>query len=301
MEWLQTGFGLMGGFTGHIQNVTTKNFNGLAELRPSWSRVHVRGSRPHCCYAQGPSGLLVWAPSRTRRGSVVYNCRWPSPVKSFPGPNPAELMTIFYCLTLANAPTWRAGPHISLRTSVNPDIITGTEFALGLLLRLTELWWRLSIRGDNYKPPPPLSLSLYIYIYNCHGPHRKRVRLMCASSLPGKHVHMIHSSRLLHCRLFTHLLPMGLHVTVLTISLKRTSYSPKRMIRTAVLKNVASTKLQVDVHKAPFVLTASRVRLRMGQCQFFKPCRSSKGITNLGNPMICLPLCFTISAINVSQ
>jgi hypothetical protein len=31
-------------------------------------------------------------------GSVVYNCCWPSLVQSFSGPNPMELVTIFYCL-----------------------------------------------------------------------------------------------------------------------------------------------------------------------------------------------------------
>jgi hypothetical protein len=31
-------------------------------------------------------------------GSVVYNCCWPSPARSFSGPSPVELVTIFYFL-----------------------------------------------------------------------------------------------------------------------------------------------------------------------------------------------------------
>jgi hypothetical protein len=39
--------------------------------------------------------------------SIVYNCCWPSPAQSFPGLNPAGLMTIFYCLRFESLPTWR--------------------------------------------------------------------------------------------------------------------------------------------------------------------------------------------------
>jgi hypothetical protein len=41
-------------------------------------------------------------------GCVIYNCCWPSPTQSFPGPSPPWLMTTFYCLRFETPPTWRA-------------------------------------------------------------------------------------------------------------------------------------------------------------------------------------------------
>jgi hypothetical protein len=46
--------------------------------------------------------------SQTRGWACVYNCCWSSPAQSFSGPNPAGLMTIFYCLKFETPPTWRA-------------------------------------------------------------------------------------------------------------------------------------------------------------------------------------------------
>jgi hypothetical protein len=46
-------------------------------------------------------------------GSVVYNCCWPSPAKSFSGPSPAGLIIIFYWFRFESPPTWRArSPYI---------------------------------------------------------------------------------------------------------------------------------------------------------------------------------------------
>jgi hypothetical protein len=51
-------------------------------------------SRPVCLGAKHPS--------------TVYNCCWSSPARSFLGPSPAGLVTIFYCLRFESPPTWRA-------------------------------------------------------------------------------------------------------------------------------------------------------------------------------------------------
>jgi hypothetical protein len=41
--------------------------------------------------------------------SVIYSCCWASPGRSFLGPSPTGLMTIFCCLRFETPPTYRAG------------------------------------------------------------------------------------------------------------------------------------------------------------------------------------------------
>jgi hypothetical protein len=84
-------------------------------LQPTFSRPVCFGVKPHL----GPKtkflllsdicgfvdvGCSLWRGD----GSVVYNCYWSSPAKSFSGPSPAGFMTIFYCLRFETPLTWRA-------------------------------------------------------------------------------------------------------------------------------------------------------------------------------------------------
>jgi hypothetical protein len=65
------------------------------------------GPRPHFCYRQTDTGLLMWEALSDERTVVIYNCCWTSPVQSFSGPSPARVMIIFYCLRFETPPTWR--------------------------------------------------------------------------------------------------------------------------------------------------------------------------------------------------
>jgi hypothetical protein len=47
-------------------------------------------------------------PLRREDGCVAYNCCWALPARSFSGPSPVGLMTIFHCLRFETPPTWRA-------------------------------------------------------------------------------------------------------------------------------------------------------------------------------------------------
>jgi hypothetical protein len=70
-----------------------------------WQSVSLPWSNPHL--ELKIRFLLLWNsfgflgvayPLWREDRSVTYNCCWPSPVQSFSGPSPTELMTIFYCL-----------------------------------------------------------------------------------------------------------------------------------------------------------------------------------------------------------
>jgi hypothetical protein len=50
----------------------------------------------------------VGCPLCQEEGSVVCNCCWSSPAKSFLGPSPTGLRTVFYSLGFKIPPTWRA-------------------------------------------------------------------------------------------------------------------------------------------------------------------------------------------------
>jgi hypothetical protein len=83
--------------------------------------------------------VAVWRPLWRQDGSVVYNCCWPLPAKSFSGPSPAGLLTIFYCLKLETPQTWRTrSPHL-YHEQGGPLIPPGTGFPFRRLLRLAEL------------------------------------------------------------------------------------------------------------------------------------------------------------------
>jgi hypothetical protein len=65
----------------------------------SWNIAPILGLRQDFYYCQTVAGLFMWgALPDERRGSVVYNCCWPSPAQSFSGPSLVGLVTIFYCL-----------------------------------------------------------------------------------------------------------------------------------------------------------------------------------------------------------
>jgi hypothetical protein len=67
----------------------------------SWNKAPILGLRLNFYYCQTFAGLLMWgALSDERKGSVIYNCCWPSPAQSFSGPSPVGLVIIFYCLRL---------------------------------------------------------------------------------------------------------------------------------------------------------------------------------------------------------
>jgi hypothetical protein len=83
-------------------------------LRPTVFRPVFLGVKPHL----GPKSRFlllsdscgfvnVGRPFWREDGSVVYNCCWSSPAKSFLGPSPVGLMIIFYCLRFETSPTWR--------------------------------------------------------------------------------------------------------------------------------------------------------------------------------------------------
>jgi hypothetical protein len=74
----------------------------------SWCQAPIWGLRPELYYCQTVAGLLVWGALWRENGSPVYNCCWSSPAQSFLGPNPAGLVTIFYCLRFETPPTWKA-------------------------------------------------------------------------------------------------------------------------------------------------------------------------------------------------
>jgi hypothetical protein len=79
----------------------------LASL--SWCQAPIWRPRLDFYYCQTVAGLLMWGhPLWWEDGSVVCNCCWSSPLPSFLGPSPTELMTIFYCLRFETPPTWRA-------------------------------------------------------------------------------------------------------------------------------------------------------------------------------------------------
>jgi hypothetical protein len=60
-------------------------------------------------FATGPLRSLSSCNTLSRQHEfVVYNCCWSSPAQSFSGPNPAVLLTIFYCLSFEIPSTGRA-------------------------------------------------------------------------------------------------------------------------------------------------------------------------------------------------
>jgi hypothetical protein len=46
MQWLQMGFGLVIGFTKHLQNVTTSNYRAIANLHAlQFTTAHIKSSQ----------------------------------------------------------------------------------------------------------------------------------------------------------------------------------------------------------------------------------------------------------------
>jgi hypothetical protein len=65
---------------------------------------------------------------------------WSSPAHSFPGQNPADLVSTFYCLRFETFPVWRARfPYFFPQEQGGTVIPPGAEFHFHSLLRLAGL------------------------------------------------------------------------------------------------------------------------------------------------------------------
>jgi hypothetical protein len=106
---------------------------------------------------------FMYHPLWREDGSVVYNCCWPSPAKSFSGPSPAGFMTTFYCLRIETPLTWRARPpYLYPKEGSGSVIPPDTGFPFRRLLRLAGLRWRYSTPPPHGMFKPQMSCPRYI-------------------------------------------------------------------------------------------------------------------------------------------
>jgi hypothetical protein len=116
-------------------------------------------------------------------GSVLYNCYWTSPAKSFSGPSPVGLVAIFYCLRFE---TSFSSPLTTRRVTVevllaSPYIVSGGTRA--------EKTYPLPSNGymlTTYKTPLVAPVLLYLG-RRCIA--REVIRLLPAYSLPRECVY----------------------------------------------------------------------------------------------------------------
>jgi hypothetical protein len=120
-----------------------------------------------------------------RGRSVVYSCCWASPAQSFSGPNPAGLMTIFYCLKFETSPTWRASflylflpgrgrlphhwvwsPSLSLDMDPIENTASNSYSIFVCIFVVTEVCLPSHSLATEVPPPSTiLVFSLYVTIY----------------------------------------------------------------------------------------------------------------------------------------
>jgi hypothetical protein len=87
--------------------------------------------------------------------SIVYNCCWSSPAHSISDPNPAGLMTIFYCLRFETPNLEGQVPAYISGRNRGPSYTPSHGFPFRRLLRLAGLRWRYS------SPPPHVKVSYF--------------------------------------------------------------------------------------------------------------------------------------------
>jgi hypothetical protein len=132
---------------------------GLQPISSSW-RQAPWDPRPEFLFYNRTLAVFVLMlhPTWRQDGFVVYNCCWSSPAQSFSGPNPARLVTIFYCLRFETLPTWRARSLYLYPPGTGwPCYTQGTGFPFRRLLRLAGLRWR-------YSTPPPHGMTVELLL-----------------------------------------------------------------------------------------------------------------------------------------
>jgi hypothetical protein len=174
--WLETGFGLVIGFIGHLQNVTTNNYDSLTELhtpkitvttadfsvftshclvatlklrydrRSSASQSilvssPIWGPRPYFCYCQTVAGLLMWGALPDERMDLSYTFAADPRQRSHSRVRAPRDWWPYFSVSDSRLPKlWGPGPRIYIpQEQRGPVIPPGIWFPFHRLLRLAEL------------------------------------------------------------------------------------------------------------------------------------------------------------------
>jgi hypothetical protein len=107
-------------------------------------------------------------------GAVVYNCCWPSPAQSFPGPSPVGLVTIFYCLRLETSLFVASYDPQGYGGGIRPRLHTGFWFDSVLYHLYSLEVGGGSIENTSSVVKNACLLDRYLVMDICE-PHRKQL------------------------------------------------------------------------------------------------------------------------------